>query len=286
VLGELALRACDRDFLVRCQDAGIAALVNRAFGGLRVDHAVLPVASYNVARRWPDGFHVWNKRRAASPATEAQLLFQLDKDMTLALQHERPDLFFLHAAVVASGGCAVVLPAFAGTGKSTLTLALTGLGLDYLSDELAPVDLARTTVFSYPHALCLKSPPPPPYELPRNTLAVDRRLHVPVDDLPTAGRGPLPIVAVVFLRREGDLQPALRSMTPASAAARFMAHALNALAHSGHGLDAAVTMSQSVPCFDLDTTNLPAAADAVASLLPQPACGHARSTRCFNSMAV
>ena len=78
----------------------------------------------------------------------------------------------------------------------------------------------------------------------------------------------------------------LAPMTPASAAARFMAHALNALAHRGSGLEAAAALGEAVPCFDLDTTNLGAAARAIASLLVQPACDVARRNRCFSSMAL
>ncbi len=285
----IALRACERDFLIRCETEEIAALVKCAFGGLVANTARRPVRSYWIAGSDRNaGFHVGDGTSVASVRSRDELLFHLDKDITLVLQHERRDLFFLHAAVVAAGGRAVVLPAYSGTGKSTLTLAaLVESGLDYLSDELAPIDLARITVAPYPHALCLKSPPPPPYTLPRRTLALDGRYHVPADESGAAApRNPLPIAAVIFLRREGDATPMLTSMTPASAAARFMAHSLNALAHRGSGLEAAAALGGTIPCFDVDTTNLRAAARAIASLLVQPACDVARRNRCFSSIAL
>jgi hypothetical protein len=78
------------------------------------------------------------------------------------------------------------MPASPGTGKSTLTLALVGRRLEYLSDELAPIEPSNLTVAPYPHAVCLKTLPPPPYELPQGTRAVNRRFHVPVASLGTS----------------------------------------------------------------------------------------------------
>jgi hypothetical protein len=194
------------------------------------------------------------------------LLFHIDKAITLALQRSRPDLLFLHAAALSSPGGAIVLPALPGTGKSTLTLALAARGLGYLSDELAPVDLGNLTVEPYPHAVCLKTPPPPPYALPPGTIAVDSRFHVPLTSLGTATRhDPLPLAALVFPCRNGARFDGLRPLTTAAAAARLMSHVLNGLAHPTYGLDAAISVSRAVPCVEVDITDLPAAVEAIAS---------------------
>jgi hypothetical protein len=44
-----------------------------------------------------------------------------------------------------------------------------------------------------------------------------------------------------------------------------MSHALNPLAHADGGLDAAVTVARSVPCYELDIHDLPVAVDAVTA---------------------
>lgn len=194
------------------------------------------------------------------------LLFHIDKDITLTLQRERRDLFFLHGAAVAWDGRVAVLAAFPGTGKSTMTLAALDLGLEYLSDELAPVDPRRFTVEPYPRALYLKSPPPPPYALPPGTIAHGRRFHVPVAASNTR-RAALPLAALVFLTRERDRFAGLRPITAASAVARLMANALNPLAHSGDGLDTAIVLSQTVPAFEVDVSDLQAASAAIKIVL-------------------
>jgi hypothetical protein len=63
----------------------------------------------------------------------------------------------VHAAVVARAGGALLLCASSGTGKTTLALALTRHGFDFLSDELAPLDLEGRTVLPFPRALGLRS---------------------------------------------------------------------------------------------------------------------------------
>ena len=181
---------------------------------------------------------------------------------------ERSDLFFLHAATVACGERVAVLSATSGTGKSTLTLASLSRGIDYLSDELAPIDLNLMTVEAYPRALCVKSPPPAPYVLPVGTIHHGGRFHVPVESLPGKSRkGSLPVAACIFLEREGRGRDGLRPITPASAVARLMANTLNSLAHPNAGLDAAIAVSQAVPCFELDNGNLPAATMAIKDVL-------------------
>ncbi len=227
-----------------------------------------PVRTYTVSGPDSSGHFVVADGETSQSAEGADdLIYQIDKAITVAWQLERRGLFFLHAAAVAVNGRVVALPAFPGTGKSTLTLALTERGLDYLSDELAPVDLETLTVEPYPHAICLKSEPPAPYRLPEGTVRVNRRLHVPVERLNGATRHePLPLAAIVFPRRDDTRFAGLRRLSNASGAVGLVAHLLNGLAHPGYGLDAAISLSASVPCFELDVTDLPAAAKTIASL--------------------
>jgi hypothetical protein len=197
------------------------------------------------------------------------LLYQLEGEITVTLQRRRPDLFFLHAAALEHKGRGVLLSAPSGSGKSTTAWALVQLGLGYLSDELAPVDLARMEVHPYPHALCLKQDPPPPYTLPASTLVTSRSLHVPVAAFGRPhGNGPVPLEAAFFLRyRGGNRGPALQAISPAAGAAHLYANALNALAHPGDGLDAAVQVATACRCFELDSGDLAATAKLILDIL-------------------
>jgi hypothetical protein len=247
--------ACDRGFTIRTHDDETAALIKAAFGGMCRTIPTGETASrhFDVTRA-STGYQVRIAGAGEATLPDADnLLFHIDKDITIWLQLERRDLFFIHAAAVARESQVIVLTAPSGTGKSTFVFSLVEKGLEYLSDELAPVDLSTLSVEPYPHALCVKSPPPAPYALPSNTLQCGRRYHVPIP-------GPVDrvrtLAGLVFLRRDDERFHALRPISAATAAARLMANALNPLAHPGDGLDAAVTLSQAVPCYELDILDL------------------------------
>jgi len=188
------------------------------------------------------------------------LLFLLEKQLTIELQRRRADLFFLHAAAIALRGRVCLLAAESGGGKSTTTWGMLHHGLDYLTDELSPVDVRSMRVLPYPHAICLKRQPPDSYPLPPSAMHLGRTIHIPVRSLPGAAiLEPRPLGAVFLLKHERDLPaPEVRAIGPAEAGARLYANALNALAHANHGLDAVARIVQSVPCFTVSWAGLPA----------------------------
>jgi hypothetical protein len=228
---------------------------------------------YNVQRAFGGGFRLQDGSRLVNCSNAGDLLFHLDKSLTIAVQLLRPDLFFLHAAAVAVEGRVAILSAPPGTGKSTLTLALLQNGFEYLSDELAPIDPKRLTVHPFSHALCLKTEPPSLRTVP-DTIAATGRFHVPVNSLGVrAHTHPLLVTAICFVRRDAAAGDMCRPMATAPAVAHMMANALNRLAHPGEGLEVALRLSRELPCFELDSTDLNAACAAVRAVLERPLDG-------------
>jgi len=246
--------------------------VRAAFGDLLVSSSAGAAGAIDLCRvlQGPSAcrFRVQNLRGGTASFSDASdLIFHLDKLLTIELQYQRPDLYFIHAAAVALNGRVALLAAPPGTGKSTLTLALLNNGFSYLSDELAPIDVRTMTVHPYAHALCLKAVPPQPYVLPPRTLAGER-FHVPVAALsaPIVTEA-LSLAAIIFIQRSQGAPAGSLPITPARAAARLMANTLNPMAHHGHGLDVAVTIAQAIASFELDSSDLQQACNSVETIL-------------------
>jgi hypothetical protein len=154
-------------------------------------------------------------------------------------------------------------------GKSTTAWALLHHGFDYLSDELAPVDLDSLRLQPYPHALCLKKEPPLPYSLPARSVRTCSTLHVPVTQLPNSTLAkPAPLSAIFFLEYCPELKiPTARTITKAEAAARLFVNALNPLAHEQDGLAGAAVIAQRVPSFHLKSAALGPTCELVKAIL-------------------
>jgi hypothetical protein len=253
---------------VTCSDGEISTLLEDGFGGLAGIPPSHPVRTYTVQRAARSAFIVSHGKTRVVIEDRDSLLFHMDKELTLTLQHERSDLLFLHAAAVEIGGRVAVLAGPSGVGKSTLTLAAVEAGFGYLSDELAPIDLDTLTVHPYPHALCLKAVPSGRSGLPAGTFTEHGRFHVPARALGTlAYSEPRVLAALVFLRCDGPEAMALRSISAGSAAAHLMENTLNGLAHPSAGLDAAAGLSQRVPSFELQARDTATAVAEIRSLL-------------------
>lgn len=237
------------------------------------NYAAMRVATgpFHLRYRVDRQAHEYIVRRDDAVLTASSLgecLFIVEKDITLALQRLRADLYFVHAGAVLSKRGAILIVGASGAGKSTLTWGLVQTGLSYLSDELAPVELRSMRVHPYPHALCLKREPPAPYTLPPTTLRTDETLHIPVDTFATPPAAPSAIGAILFVQyAPAHAAPAAREISAGSAAARLYTQALNPLAHADMGLPAAANIVRRVPCFELDSADLQETCALVQSIV-------------------
>lgn len=153
-----------------------------------------------------------------------------------------PNTIAVHAAVVERGGTGMLLCGPAGTGKSSLTLALLDHGWSYLSDDFAPISIESERVLPMPKPIHSKNPdvweqllerwqPPPWVPFPSRSFLVPATAFRLTKE---------PIVAgiIAFPRFEPSSTPSLRSMTAAEATARCSAnlHGLNRLDHLALGI--------------------------------------------------
>lgn len=246
------------------------ALLHRNFEGmLAADNVADFDLLYRIGTRQCDaGYALIRDEHPAIDCDElADVLLLLERDLAVALQRRRADLFFLHSACLDWRGKACLLAAESGSGKSSTTWGLLHHGFRYLSDELSPIDLESMRVLPYPHALNLKRPPGPPYPLPKKAIDLGRTIHVPLRHLPQPTPSPsLPLGVVFVLAHRPEFSaPQVRAIGPAEASARLYVNALNALAHRNHGLDAVIQIAEAVPCFSIVSTDLAMTSAAIAA---------------------
>lgn len=257
---------------VECRDLALRALLVDNFGAMAsACQDSPPDLDYSI-QRWPQGCSLTRRGEPAIDGLDpCDLLYLLEKDITIELQKRRPELFFLHSAALDWHGKAYLLAAETGGGKSTTTWALLHHEFQYLTDELSPVDLSSMRVFPYPHALCLKRLPPGPYPLPADAVHLGRTIHVPTRSFPSrAISAPLPLGAAFLLKYCPELDvPNLHAIGPAEASARLYVNTLNALAHPNHGLDAVTRIAEHVPCFAVSSAQLPATCALIRAAVEQ-----------------
>ena len=244
---------------IQCEDMDTFNFLKNNYGVL-ADGKKMPQLRYVVGRQ-NGSSALFIQREGQEPleaSDDGEFLYLFEKDLTIELQKLRPDLYFLHGAVVQFGGRAFILTGPSGSGKSMTAWALLRQGFLYLSDELGPVDLRTMEVHAYPHALCLKRRPPPWFPLASATLYTCSTIHVPIDSIPgKIGKASAPVAALFFLSYSSErLEPVLLPISKAKAGARLYTNALNPLAHPADGLDAALSITKNVACFELYSGDL------------------------------
>jgi len=246
----------DISVAVTCGDPDIYGWLVKGYGAL-ISRDLSASLNY-VAGKQADGSYYLNTPEGATiiARVDSEFLYYFEKDLTLTLQAVRQDLYFIHGAALALAGQGCLFVAASGSGKSTTTWAALHHGFEYLSDELAPINLVNKTITPYPHALCLKAVPPAPYVLPTETLYTKRTIHVPTECLPSAVcYDTVPLKAIFFVKYHPELsEPLISPISHAQAAARLYANGLNQLAHEESGLPGAVAICQDIPAFELFTT--------------------------------
>ena len=206
----------------------------------------------------------------------------------LVLEALHPNVDWLgrfHAAAVARGDTALLLPAPSGSGKSTLLTSLVRDGYDYLSDSHAFISAGDHRVWPFPLGINLKRGSrdviaiPRGFEaidsaFPRGTEAIDLRNFELLDQVlapPSEAwaHPPVRVHAVVFPRYVAGAAPAFARLTAIDALVRL----LTAPVYLGDPLTARrisrfLRWVEATPSYNLVYGELAAAKALIAGLLP------------------
>jgi HprK-related kinase A len=178
-LGELSIAALrqrlERDglilqigpfsFRVVSPIAGVAKGLHALYADypvLQEDHFVdytVNIASGAGWRRWVrrQAVFKFDGREAFIPLPEAHAFPLMEWAMNWCIAMYAHHYLMLHSAVIEREGCAVIMPAPPGSGKSTLCAGLVHRGWRLLSDEVALISLLDATITPFGRPISLKN---------------------------------------------------------------------------------------------------------------------------------
>jgi hypothetical protein len=147
--------------LIRYAHRAQKRMVDAVIGHLGSDEAGEPNLIIDVQAEFPEDGHLSSNIYCdGKPEAQAAKLSGLGPQVKSALWthaiNAHDFLLDLHAGVVGKEGRCILLPAAAGSGKSSLTAALAHKGFGYYSDEVALIERGSFQVPPVPLAVCVK----------------------------------------------------------------------------------------------------------------------------------
>jgi hypothetical protein len=159
---EAHYRLLETTALVRYATKAQMRMVDAVIGHLKLEGAASPDLVIEIAAApWGENQLASNIYRDQQPEDKAEKLSKLGPLVKSALWvtavNSYDFLLNLHAGVVTNGKSGILLPAASGSGKSSLTAALTHAGFRYLSDEVGLIERGTFRVPPVPLAVCVKA---------------------------------------------------------------------------------------------------------------------------------
>jgi HprK-related kinase A len=270
----------------------IAAVVH-GVGSLYADHEVVDpcaFADWNVAmvrpwdaRRWyrPQALFLFDGWSPFKPLPMSQAVPGLEWGLNWVIASHAHQYLMLHAAAVARGGRAAILPGASGSGKSTLCAALVQRGWRLLSDELAMVEPASGRLVGLARPISLKNqsievmrrfaPEAFITEPTRDTAKGDVSLMRPPAASVRQARETVAPAWVVAPRFRAGAAFELEPLSPAELLIDLGYNAFNYSILGEVGFRALADMADRCPCYRMTYGSLDAALAAFAELEGQAA---------------
>lgn len=265
----LALALLGVPVRITCDDRELGARLALCYGGAlpgEVEAGALEAGLRRSGPRWRIEVAGREPREEADPI---EALRALHHELVHGVMRRAPELFFVHAAVVAWRERGIVLPGLSRSGKSTLALALVLEGARLVSDELLAFDPERTVARAFPRAFkirdeCLDYFP----ELAGRFVGAGEGRFLPFDALPApvvAARVRPEVLVVPRWSPQASSRPI--PLARGEALLALTASALNFGTHRERSLEHLTGLVARATCLRLDWAEPRAAARALLAEL-------------------
>jgi HprK-related kinase A len=212
------------------------------------------------------------------PLPLAQAFPMFEWVMNWAVSSRANGYLIIHSAVVEKDGLAAILPAPAGSGKSTLCAALVAKGWRLLSDELALVRLDTGLLVPLPRPISLKNASidiirrytagavfsPEVADTAKGTIA---HLKAPADSIARAGQ-PARAAWIIFPKYQAGAAPTLAPVAPARAFMDLAGNAFNYSLLGAAGFDAMAGLIDGALAYNFTYSALDDAVEMFSRLTP------------------
>jgi len=225
--------------LIRFGHMAQVRLVDSVIGHLATEDDVTPDIVMDISAELLGNGHLRSDvYRDGAPIGRAHRLSQLAPIVKAALWQSAINghdfLFYLHAGVVGTGTSCVLLPAAAGSGKSSLTMALVDRGFLYFSDEVALIEPGTFHVPPVPLAMCVKSTGwdlmsrycPEILSLPIHVRIDSKVLRYVPPPANSAAHTPAPVSHIIFPQYQPGAHTRLERVSRSDALGRLMGECL------------------------------------------------------------
>ena len=262
--------------LVRYSHKGQLRLVDAVIGHLVVDSPREPTVVIDLpSTKLDDGYLRTDVYRNGEPVAYASRLSMIGPVIKSVLWQSAINahdfLFYIHAGVVGTKHGCILLPAQAGSGKSSLTAALVHRGFRYFSDEVALLQRSDFRVPPMPLAICVKSTGwdvmaqfyPNIADLPMHWRDDGKRVrYIPPPE--PRNWAPSPVRHIVFPRFEEQVPTLIQPISQSQALGRLMGECLALRQRLDHGMvQQLVTWMEGISCYTLTFSSLDEAINAV-----------------------
>jgi hypothetical protein len=140
---------------IRCEDPELAVLIDAAAAPAR---AVTPAADTLDVRRTAGLLAILcGEDLLFVSENPAEVRSEVFRHAILRAHPGRCWLGMLHAAVVGAGGSCILMSGASGSGKSTLAATLIARGLDFVTDDYAPLEQGSRQIWPVPFGLSVKA---------------------------------------------------------------------------------------------------------------------------------
>jgi HprK-related kinase A len=237
----------------------------------------------------PDGLRRWFAPQAVFrfegnipflPLARHQAVAMMEWGLNWCVSSHCHQYLIVHAAVIAQGERAVIMPAPPGSGKSTLCAALVRRGWRLLSDELALIDMSSGELVALPRPVSLKNQSidvmrafapdavfgPVTHDTAKGTVA---HMQAPSDSVARAHERAR-LRWLIFPKYQAQSPVTTEALANGAAFMALAENSFNYHVHGAQGFDRLTDMVERAQCLRFQYSKLEEAVDYFANLANAP----------------